>query len=117
MAYPYGSRGLQSPRDEQQMPSWPNQNPLSPQRNPNRYSGSMLSNPSVARGSLSRRYTTNELPTLTPIGQQRKQAAGDYMVSASWRFSSIAAAAGGEKKTIEVRGWRPGGASAVPSAW
>ena len=32
-------------------------------------------------GGLTRRFTTNALPTLTPIGQQRKQAAGDYTVS------------------------------------
>lgn len=30
-----------------------------------------------ARGSLTRRFTTNALPTLSPIGQQRRQAAGE----------------------------------------
>ena len=35
-----------------------------------------------ARGQLTRRFTTNALPTLSPIGQQRRQAAGDtQMVS------------------------------------
>ncbi|KAF2722025.1 hypothetical protein K431DRAFT_284234 [Polychaeton citri CBS 116435] len=30
------------------------------------------------RMGLHRRFTTNALPTLSPIGQQRRQAAGDY---------------------------------------
>ncbi|KAK4894319.1 hypothetical protein LTR27_007452 [Elasticomyces elasticus] len=77
MAYRY----QQSPRDEHQAPTYTN--PLSPQRNPNRLSGGMASASSM-RGGLTRRFTTNELPTtaLSPIGQQRKQAAGDYSVSA-----------------------------------
>ncbi|KAK4580310.1 hypothetical protein LTR86_000513 [Recurvomyces mirabilis] len=74
MAYYY--RGAQSPRDEQQVPLY--SNPLSPQRNPNRLSGGMVVN-NPARNGLTRRFTTNEMPTLSPIGQQRKQAAGDYM--------------------------------------
>ncbi|KAK0363246.1 hypothetical protein LTS02_013069 [Friedmanniomyces endolithicus] len=76
MAYFY--RGPQSPREEQQVPIYTN--PLSPQRNPNRLSGSMASASSIRNG-LTRRFTTNnELPptALSPIGQQRKQAAGDY---------------------------------------
>jgi len=79
MAYFY--RGPQSPREEQQVPIYTN--PLSPQRNPNRLSGSMASASSIRNG-LTRRFTTNnELPptALSPIGQQRKQAAGDYTVS------------------------------------
>ncbi|TKA67203.1 hypothetical protein B0A55_09452 [Friedmanniomyces simplex] len=78
MAYFY--RGPQSPRDDQQVPAY--SNPLSPQRNPNRLSGGMASASSMRNG-LTRRFTTNELPTtaLSPIGQQRKQAAGDYTVS------------------------------------
>jgi len=79
MAYFY--RGPQSPREEQQVPIYTN--PLSPPRNPNRLSGSMASASSMRNG-LTRRFTTNnELPptALSPIGQQRKQAAGDYTVS------------------------------------
>ncbi|KAK3067053.1 hypothetical protein LTR53_016296, partial [Teratosphaeriaceae sp. CCFEE 6253] len=72
-------RGAHSPRDEPQAPAY--SNPLSPQRNPNRLSGGMAS-ASTARGGLTRRFTTNELPlALSPIGQQRKLAAGDYSVS------------------------------------
>ncbi len=77
----YFYRGPQSPREEQQVPIYTN--PLSPQRNPNRLSGSMASASSMRNG-LTRRFTTNnELPptALSPIGQQRKQAAGDYTVS------------------------------------
>ena len=37
--------------------------------------------PQDVRAGLPRRFTTNALPTLSPIGQQRKQAAGDYTVS------------------------------------
>lgn len=65
-------RGPQSPRDDQYI-----SNPLSPpQRNPNRWSASMLGSSDV-RGALHRRFTTNTVPTLSPIGQQRRQAAGD----------------------------------------
>lgn len=40
-----------------------------------------------ARGPLTRRFTTNALPTLSPIGQQRRQAAGDtQMVSTTFHF-------------------------------
>ena len=39
-------------------------------------------NSNDGRGTLTRRFTTNALPTLSPIGQQRRQAAGDtHMVS------------------------------------
>ena len=80
MAYLY--RGAQSPRDE---PPPTYTNPLSPQRTPNRLSAGVMGPPMVnsdVRGGLTRRFTTNALPTLTPIGQQRRQAAGDYTVSA-----------------------------------
>lgn len=82
MAYPFRG-GPQSPRDDPPFPSYSN-NPLSPQRNQNRLSGSMLgaSQPSAAseaRAGLTRRFTTNALPTLSPIGQQRRIAAGDTM--------------------------------------
>nr|POF01435.1 hypothetical protein CFP56_76152 [Quercus suber] len=55
-------------------------NPLSPPRNPNRLSGGIVT--TDIRGGLTRRFTTNALPSLSPIGLQRKQAAGDYAVSA-----------------------------------
>jgi hypothetical protein len=74
----YYNRGFTSPRDE---PQALYANPLSPQRNPNRLSGGMPNANSAARGGLTRRFTTTEVSTLTPIGQQRKQAAGDYSVS------------------------------------
>lgn len=79
MAYIY--RGPQSPRDEPQVPVY--SNPLSPQRNPNRLSGGMTTtmSPQDVRGGLTRRFTTNALPTLSPIGQQRMQAAGDHTAS------------------------------------
>ncbi|KAK4505012.1 hypothetical protein PRZ48_002975 [Zasmidium cellare] len=65
-------RGPQSPRDEPYT-----SNPLSPpQRNPNRWSASMAGTNDV-RGALHRRFTTNTVPQLSPIGQQRRQAAGD----------------------------------------
>lgn len=81
MAYHY--RGPQPPPDESQFSNFSG-NPLSPPRNPNRLSAGMMgsSNNNDARGSLMRRFTTNALPTLSPIGQQRRQAAGDpQMVS------------------------------------
>lgn len=77
MAFFY--RGTTSPRDEPHVPAY--SNPLSPQRNPNRLSGGMLTTNDV-RGGLTRRFTTNALPSITPIGQQRREAAGDYTVSA-----------------------------------
>ncbi|KAK5172601.1 uncharacterized protein LTR77_002721 [Saxophila tyrrhenica] len=62
-------------------------NPLSPPRNPNRLSaGVMASNTAEGRGNMTRRFTTNGLPTLSPIGQQRLQAAGDTQM-VSDRFS------------------------------
>ncbi|KAF7186066.1 Pumilio domain-containing protein C6G9.14 [Pseudocercospora fuligena] len=67
-------RGPQSPRDEQF-------NSLSPpQRNPNRWSASMAGT-NDARGVLTRRFTTNTVPTLSPIGQQRLQAAGEMQAT------------------------------------
>lgn len=50
---------------------------------PNRLNGGII-NGADSRGSLVRRFTTNSLSTLSPIGQQRRQAAGDTnMVSTS----------------------------------
>ena len=85
MAYFY--RGAQSPRDEHPPPA--SNNPLSPQRNPNRLSGGMQMANGSARGGLPRRFTTNELPTVSPFlnhSQQRKLAAGDYLVSSQRVF-------------------------------
>ena len=82
MAYPY--RGPQSPRDEPQFSNF-STNPLSPPRNPNRLSAGMMSSSDV-RGSLTRRFTTNALPSLSPIGQQRRQAAGESQVVSTILF-------------------------------
>lgn len=52
-------------------------NPLSPQREMNaRPMNAATTNPADVRGTLSRRFTTNALPTLSPIGPQRRQAVG-----------------------------------------
>jgi len=105
MAYYY--RSPQSPRDDPQVPAYAH--PLSPQRNPNRLSGgvaSVAANASSMRGGLTRRFTTNELPTaLSPIGQQRKAAAGDYSVSTdfvSLLNCTIRAVARGSQVKAEV---------------
>ena len=37
-----------------------------------------------ARGSLTRRFTMNALPTLSPIGQQRRQAAGETQLVSTY---------------------------------
>nr|OQO30390.1 hypothetical protein B0A51_02350 [Rachicladosporium sp. CCFEE 5018] len=83
MAYPYRG-GPKSPREEQPVYTNFSGNPLSPPRNPNRLSGgmpgpaaSMNAATSEARSGLTRRFTTNALPTLSPIGQQRRLAAGE----------------------------------------
>jgi len=39
------------------------------------------------RGALHRRFTTNTVPTLSPIGQQRRQAAGDLQQTNSTRLT------------------------------
>lgn len=50
--------------------------------NSNRLGGGMTNGGDPRGGGLVRRFTTNALPTLSPIGQQRRQAAGDtQMVS------------------------------------
>lgn len=41
------------------------------------------------RGGLTRRFTMNALPTLSPIGQQRRQAAGDLSMVSTHRFFSV----------------------------
>ena len=66
-----GDRGaLKSPRDESSFASI---------TSPLRSVGAQMSSASDARGHLHRRFTTNNIPTLntplSPIGQQRRQAA------------------------------------------
>lgn len=86
MAFPYRG-GPQSPRDAPPFSAY-SSNPLSPPRNSNRLSGGFLGSSTTntmnntaneARAGLTRRFTTNALPTLSPIGQQRRMAAGDTM--------------------------------------
>ncbi|KXT05889.1 hypothetical protein AC578_390, partial [Pseudocercospora eumusae] len=75
-------RPPQSPPDEQF-------NSLSPpQRNPNRWSASMAGT-NDARGVLTRRFTTNTVPTLSPIGQQRLQAAGDMQAVSPLQLAQL----------------------------
>ena len=75
-------RGTHSPRDSGQYPTYTN--PLSPPRNSNRLSGGIPSSQKSeeVRSGMSRRFTTNTVPSLSPLGQQRLLAAGDVpMVS------------------------------------
>ena len=83
----FSFRGPQSPQDSAAFPGYSN-NPLSPPRTSNRRSvggmSGLLSTASTAttnetRAGLTRRFTTNALPALSPIGQQRRMAAGDTM--------------------------------------
>ena len=112
-------RGQQSPRDES-LPSNFATNPLSPPRNPNRLGGGMISSTNDARGSLTRRFTTNALPTLTPIGQQRRQAAENtQMVSTTSSFQAGGGRqhadrmAGGAAASVSVKGNELGSAGIV----
>lgn len=55
------------------------------------------------RGALHRRFTTNTVPQLSPIGQQRRQAAGDVQqaVSAiSLEFEQAGGTAGRANRAI-----------------
>lgn len=71
-------RGPTSPREEHSLQTSYPTNTLSPPRNSNRTSsGGMMSSAAEQRVGLQRRFTTNALPILSPIGQQRLQAAGD----------------------------------------
>jgi len=88
----FSFRSPQSPQDSVPFPGYSN-NPLSPPRTTNRRSvggmSALLSTASVAssnetRAGLTRRFTTNGLPTLSPIGQQRRMAAGDTMQSGAF---------------------------------
>lgn len=83
----FSFRGPQSPQDSAAFPGYSN-NPLSPPRASNRRSvgtmSGLLSTASTSttnetRAGLTRRFTTNALPALSPIGQQRRMAAGDTM--------------------------------------
>ncbi|THY62907.1 ARM repeat-containing protein [Aureobasidium pullulans] len=69
-------RPHQSPREDAPYPTsattFPS--PLSPLRNL-----SLAATAAEGRGSLQRRFTTNALPTLSPIAQQRRQAADPAM--------------------------------------
>lgn len=64
-------RGPQSPREESASSIYTS--PLSPIRTTK--ANGAFPTASELRGSLQRRFTTNALPTLSPIGQQRRQAA------------------------------------------
>jgi hypothetical protein len=65
MAYPAGNGGLRSPRED----SFAFRNAV----------GTHIGSSNDVRGQLHRRFTTNNIPTvstpLSPIGQQRRQAA------------------------------------------
>jgi hypothetical protein len=65
MAYPAGNGGLRSPRED----SFAFRNTA----------GNQIGSSNDVRGQLHRRFTTNNIPTvstpLSPIGQQRRQAA------------------------------------------
>ncbi|THW77621.1 ARM repeat-containing protein [Aureobasidium pullulans] len=71
-------RPQQSPREDAPYPTsattFPS--PLSPLRNL-----SLAATAAEGRGSLQRRFTTNALPTLSPIAQQRRQAADPAMTA------------------------------------
>ena len=76
--------------------AFPYSNARSPPTNPNRLSGGMINNNNDSRGGLMRRFTTNALPTLSPIGQQRRHAAGDnHLVSPFSRYAHFERSAGG----------------------
>ena len=65
-------RTPQTPHDD---PAFVNySSPISPLRSLASRVTSTLQNPTEVRGSLQRRFTTNALPTLAPIGEQRRQA-------------------------------------------
>lgn len=102
-------RGPQSPQDSVPFPGYAN-NPLSPPRNSNRLSAGMLgstttNNLSETRAGLTRRFTTNALPTLSPIGQQRRQAAGDTtQVSARVNSCARSGTRSSAKKTKKKKG-------------
>ena len=77
MAYPFRSGNPQTGGEALDDSRSPNKNQTQASNNDN-------------RGGLTRRFTMNALPTLSPIGQQRRQAAGDLsgMVSTQY-FPSV----------------------------
>jgi len=77
-----------SPRDDPAFVSYAS--PLSPLRSLASRVTSTLQNPTEVRGGLQRRFTTNALPTLAPIGEQRRQAVqqGDGVQTVSPHFMS-----------------------------
>lgn len=102
MSYPY--RNPQSPSEDSQLSNF-SSNPMSPPRNPNRLSGGMMSSNDV-RGGLPRRFTTNALPTLSPMAQQRRQAAaGDSTLVSSTSSlhtrSTESSGGGGNGQTVD----------------
>lgn len=54
-------------------------------RSPPHNASNNSSNPNDSRTGLTRRFTMNALPTLSPIGQQRRQAAGDMVSTQIFR--------------------------------
>ncbi|KAB2573127.1 hypothetical protein DIS24_g11701 [Lasiodiplodia hormozganensis] len=85
-------RSPQSPREESTFPSF-----TSPIRSIASQMQAHTSTANDARGSLTRRFTTNTVPTmptlspLSPIGQQRRQAAENTeLTSAVSDFRSLA---------------------------
>ncbi|EMC96590.1 hypothetical protein BAUCODRAFT_24332 [Baudoinia panamericana UAMH 10762] len=91
MAYYYAGMAPQSSRDP---------NALSPQRNPNRLSANM-STTNAARGGLIRRFTMNEYPTVSPIGQQRRQPGTHEPVSNGASVLSDACTAAGSGSSLD----------------
>lgn len=76
--------GLKSPRDDP---------PFAPLASPLRTMGSQMASSNDARGQLHRRFTTNNIPTLStplsPIGQQRRQAAEPAEFTTAVRSTSL----------------------------
>ena len=79
-------RPHQSPREDApyQTSATTFPSPLSPLRNL-----SLAATAAEGRGSLQRRFTTNALPTLSPIAQQRRQAADPAMTVSLLPISSL----------------------------
>jgi len=80
MAYPY--RNSYGSRDDKQPANF------------NRLSGGMANGAEQKTGGLMRRFTTNALPTLSPIGQQRRQAAGDTQAVSNFPIRCAASQGG-----------------------
>lgn len=76
MAYPFRGGNQQGSGELPDDGRSPNQNSNHPGANDN-------------RGGLTRRFTMNALPTLSPIGQQRRQAAGEMGMVSKRYFLSL----------------------------